>query len=137
MAGTTACNVSDPSSLLMFMQTSFGCAKVAKVKGCAWLDAHQSPDRPHSPTVNGFQIEAVVLSPFLSEAKLRVNCTPCQQRMGKEPKSRRHACPQCDYKTGNVSNLRKHVRVVHEKRRDHACPQCDAAFGEEIGRAHV
>ena len=49
--------------------------------------------------------------------------------MGKEPKSRRHACPQCDYKTGNVSDLRKHVRTVHEQRRDHACPQCDAAFG--------
>ena len=45
-------------------------------------------------------------------------------------KSRRHACPQCDYKTGNVSDLRKHVRTVHEQRRDHACPQCDAAFGE-------
>ena len=44
-------------------------------------------------------------------------------------KSRRHACPQCDYKTGKVSDLRKHVRTVHEQRRDHACPQCDAAFG--------
>ena len=51
--------------------------------------------------------------------------------MGKEPaKSRRHACPQCDYKTGNLGHLRKHVRTVHEQRRDHACPQCDAAFGE-------
>jgi RNase P subunit RPR2 len=57
----------------------------------------------------------------------------------KEPKSsRRHACPQCDYKTGNVSSLRKHVRVVHEKRRDHACPQCDAAFGQAgTLRTHV
>ena len=45
-------------------------------------------------------------------------------------KSRRHACPQCDYKTGSVSSLRTHVRTVHEQRRDHACPQCDAAFGE-------
>ena len=52
-------------------------------------------------------------------------------RMVKElTKSRRHACPQCDYKTGNVSDLRTHVRTVHEQRRDHACPQCDAAFGE-------
>ena len=50
--------------------------------------------------------------------------------MGKEPKSRRHACPQCDYKTGNVSDLRTHVRTVHEQRKDHACPQCDAAFGQ-------
>ena len=51
-------------------------------------------------------------------------------RMVKElTKSRRHACPQCDYKTGNVSHLRKHVRTVHEQRRDHACPQCHAAFG--------
>ena len=50
--------------------------------------------------------------------------------MGKEPKSRRHACPQCDYKTGNVSDLRRHVRTVHEQRKDHACPQCDAAFGQ-------
>ena len=49
--------------------------------------------------------------------------------MGKEPKSRIHACPQCDYKTGNVSDLRKHVRAVHEKRRDHACPLCDATCG--------
>ena len=49
--------------------------------------------------------------------------------MGKEPKSRTHACPQCDYKTGNVSHLKTHVRTVHEQRRDHACPQCDAAFG--------
>ena len=51
-------------------------------------------------------------------------------RMVKElTKSRNHACPQCDYKTGNVSDLRKHVRTVHEQRRDHACPQCHAAFG--------
>ena len=50
--------------------------------------------------------------------------------MGKEPKSRIHACPQCDYKTGNLGNLRTHVRTVHEKRKDHACPQCDAAFGQ-------
>ena len=58
--------------------------------------------------------------------------------MGKEPKSRRHACPQCDYKTGNVSDLRKHVRVVHEQRRDHACSQCDAAFGQAGAlRTHV
>ena len=49
--------------------------------------------------------------------------------MGADPKayayyvkSRRHACLQCDYKTGNVrlSDLRKHVRAVHEKRRDRA-----------------
>ena len=58
--------------------------------------------------------------------------------MGKEPKSRRHACPQCDYKTGNVSDLRTHVRTVHEQRKDHACPQCDAAFGQAGSlRAHV
>ena len=50
--------------------------------------------------------------------------------MGKEPKSRRHACPQCDYKAGTAQNLTTHVRTVHEKRRDHACPQCDAAFGQ-------
>ena len=49
--------------------------------------------------------------------------------MGKEAKSRRHACPQCDYKTGDASNLKKHVRTVHEQRKDHACPQCDATFG--------
>ena len=49
--------------------------------------------------------------------------------MGKEPKSRRHACPQCDYKTGHVGHLKAHVRTVHEKCKDHACPQCDAAFG--------
>ena len=49
--------------------------------------------------------------------------------MGKEPKSRIHACPQCDYKTGE-GNLSRHVRTVHEQRRDHACPQCDAAFGQ-------
>ena len=87
------------------------------------------------PTVNGFQIEAVVLSPFLSEAKLRVKSTP---PMVKEPKSRRHACPQCVFKTKNVSDLRKHVRAVHEKRRDHACSQCDAAFGQAGNlRTHV
>jgi len=49
--------------------------------------------------------------------------------MVKELKSRRHACTQCDYKTGKVSDLSKHVRTVHEQRRNHACPQCDAAFG--------
>ena len=75
----------------------------------------------------------------------------CRSReMGKEPKSRRHACPQCDYKAGHVGHLNTHVRTVHEQRKDHACPQCDAAFGqasslrthvrtvhEQIGRAHV
>ena len=50
--------------------------------------------------------------------------------MGKEPKSRRHACPQCDFKTGDASHLRTHVRAVHEQRKDHACPQCDALFGQ-------
>ena len=60
-------------------------------------------------------------------------------------KKSRNMCLQCDYKTGKPSDLRKHVRVVHEQRRDHACPQCDAAFGHastlrthvrtEIGRA--
>ena len=58
--------------------------------------------------------------------------------MGKEPKSRRHACPQCDYKTGNVSHLNTHVRTVHEQRKDHACPQYDAAFGHASNlRTHV
>ena len=85
-------------------------------------------------TDNGFQSEAVVLSPFLSR-KLRLKSTP---PMGKEPKSHRHAGPQCDYKTKNVSDLRKHVRAVHEKRRDHACSQCDAAFGQAGNlRKHV
>jgi len=49
--------------------------------------------------------------------------------MGKEPKSRRHACPQCDYKTGKPSDLRKHVHSVHEQRKDHACPHCDYKAG--------
>ena len=49
-----------------------------------------------------------------------------------------HACPQCDYKTGNATDQRKHVRTVHEKRKDHACPQCDAAFGQASNlRTHV
>jgi uncharacterized C2H2 Zn-finger protein len=49
-----------------------------------------------------------------------------------------HACPQCDYKAGNTSNLSRHVRTVHEQRRDHACPQCDAAFGQACTlRRHV
>ena len=45
-------------------------------------------------------------------------------------KSRRHACPQCDAAFVKASDLRTHVRVLHEKRRDHACPRCDAAFGK-------
>ena len=58
--------------------------------------------------------------------------------MGKEPKSRIHTCPQCDFKTGNVSHLKTHVRAVHEQRRDHACPLCDAAFGQAGNlRTHV
>ena len=37
-------------------------------------------------------------------------------RMVKElTKSRRHACPQCDYKTGNVSHLRRHLRTLHKQ----------------------
>ena len=48
----------------------------------------------------------------------------------KPPRIDHHACTQCDFKTGHVGNLNKHVRTVHEKRRDHACPQCDAAFGQ-------
>ena len=56
----------------------------------------------------------------------------------KPPRIDHHACTQCDYKTGHVGNLNKHVRTVHEKRRDHACPQCDAAFGEASTlRKHV
>ena len=53
-----------------------------------------------------------------------MNAVPAwASKMGADPKltkSRRHACLQCDYKTGNVSDLRKHVRAVHEKRRDRA-----------------
>ena len=43
---------------------------------------------------------------------------------------RHHACSHCGAAFGNASNLRTHVRTVHEQRRDHACPQCDAAFGQ-------
>jgi len=40
-----------------------------------------------------------------------------------------HACAQCDAVLGQASDLRKHVRTVHEKRKDYACPHCAAAFG--------
>jgi hypothetical protein len=45
-------------------------------------------------------------------------------------KRRDHACPHCDAAFGDASKLTVHVRAVHEKRRDHACPHCDAAFGQ-------
>jgi uncharacterized C2H2 Zn-finger protein len=58
--------------------------------------------------------------------------------MGKEPKSRRHACPQCDYKARDVTDLSRHVRTVHEQRREHACTQCKKAFGQAGNlRVHV
>ena len=76
--------------------------------------------------------DASVDSPYLELPSPSCCC------MGKEPKSRTHACPQCDYKTGKAGNLKAHVRAVHEQRRDHACPQCGAAFGQAGSlRTHV
>jgi hypothetical protein len=43
-------------SLLMFMHTSFGSAlsmhKMIKVKGCAWLGAHQSSEQTHGQRIS-------------------------------------------------------------------------------------
>ena len=58
---------------------------------------------------------------------------PAQQRTaprkGTTPYERVHECPRCPAAFQNPSNLKRHVRTVHEKRRDYQCPQCAAAFG--------
>ena len=76
-------------------------------------------------------------------------CSQCDAAFGKasnlrthvrtmHEQRRDHACPQCDAAFGHASHLRTHVRTVHEQRRDHACPQCDAAFGRADSlRTHV
>ena len=47
------------------------------------------------------------------------------------------ACPYCPgvaYQT--KSDLKTHIKTVHEKRRDRACPYCKGvAFGRKSGRA--
>ena len=53
---------------------------------------------------------------------------------------REHKCPYCPgvaYQT--ESNLKTHIKTVHEKRRDHACPYCKGvAFGEKGNlKAHI
>ena len=45
-------------------------------------------------------------------------------------KCRDHKCPRCPAAFGEAGNLRAHVRTVHEKRRDHKCPHCPSAFGK-------
>ena len=76
-------------------------------------------------------------------------CSQCDAAFGKasnlrthvrtmHEQRRDHACPQCDATFGEARDLSRHVRTVHEKRKDHACPQCDAAFGKASDlRRHV
>ena len=53
-------------------------------------------------------------------------------------KRRDYKCPHCAATFGQKGDLNKHVRTVHEKRRDHACPHCAATFGHAGNlKAHV
>ena len=42
----------------------------------------------------------------------------CQEMKEIKRTQGHHACPQCDYKTGNVSHLKMHVRTVHKQREE-------------------
>ena len=61
-----------------------------------------------------------------------------RQQQGTAPYARPHACVCCPAAFRFPSQLKKHVRLVHEKRRDHKCPHCPSAFGRASHlRTHV
>ena len=79
------------------------------------------PTRP-TPRTNSVQrnsnsLGSRSLRPMPREDKQR-------QQQGTAPYARPHACVYCASAFGNAGNLKKHVRLVHEKRRDHVCPHC-------------
>ena len=53
-----------------------------------------------------------------------------RQQEGAAPYARPHACVYCAAAFRKPGELKKHVRLVHEKRRDHVCRCCSAAFGQ-------
>ena len=53
-----------------------------------------------------------------------------RQQQGTAPYARPHACVYCPSAFRQPSELKRHVRAVHEKRRDHKCPHCPSAFGK-------
>ena len=44
-------------------------------------------------------------------------------------KLRDQECRQCDYKTSNISDLRRHVKIVHDKIKDYECTVCGHKCG--------
>ena len=61
-----------------------------------------------------------------------------RQQQGTAPYARPHACVYCASAFRFPSDLKTHVRTVHEKRRDHKCPHCPYACGQASDmRRHV
>jgi uncharacterized Zn-finger protein len=49
------------------------------------------------------------------------------------PKKQQLSCPHCPKKFKQTSNLKTHIRTVHEQRKDFGCPHCFKAFGQNGG----
>ena len=44
-------------------------------------------------------------------------------------KGARHDCAMCYKKFGQLGDLRRHIKTVHEKIKDYKCKFCDTSFG--------
>lgn len=44
---------------------------------------------------------------------------------------KRHHCPQCDYKSSQKSNLKRHIKAIHNKIKDFECQKCDFKCSEK------
>ena len=46
-------------------------------------------------------------------------------------KEKAHSCPQCDYKSGDLSVMKTHISTVHEKQTPFECDICHRKFGRK------
>jgi uncharacterized C2H2 Zn-finger protein len=76
---------------------------------------------------------------FKCSPKGKVLCGECGQCFGQNSDLKKHIrtiheqrkdfqCPTCHMTFGHSSTLARHIRTVHEQRRDFKCPRCDKTF---------
>jgi uncharacterized Zn-finger protein len=77
---------------------------------------------------------------FKCSPKGKVLCGECGQCFGQNSDLKKHIrtiheqrkdfkCPTCQLTFGQSSTLARHIRAVHEQRKDFQCPTCQLTFG--------
>ena len=70
----------------------------------------------------------VLKTGFINDkGRLLKSCYKCRerQRLNREKSKNKFQCDKCDYKCFLNSNLKQHIKMVHDKIKDFECPQCD------------